>query len=53
MMFKKFIPKVSNDSLDINSYIKEYDGHIVLSVAFRVNGTYISDDSDEEESDSL
>lgn len=45
---KKFIPKIANDSLDINSYVKEYDGHIVLAVSFNLRGEYISDRSDEE-----
>ena len=44
----KFIPKIANDSIDINSYIKEYDGHIVLAVSFKLKGKYISEDSDEE-----
>jgi len=44
----KFIPKIANDSIDIISYIKEYDGHIVLAVAFKLKGKYISDASDEE-----
>jgi hypothetical protein len=45
---KKFIPKIANDSLDINSYIKEYDGHIVLAVSFKLRGKYISESSEEE-----
>ena len=45
---KKFIPKIANDSLDINSYVKEYDGHIVLAVSFKMRDHYISEDSDEE-----
>tara|TARA_B110000908_G_C10229783_1_gene439949 strand:- start:123 stop:1013 length:891 start_codon:yes stop_codon:yes gene_type:complete len=45
---KKFIPQIANDSMDINSYIKEYDGHIVLVVSFKLQGKYISEDSEEE-----
>lgn len=45
---KKYLPKISIDSIDINSYIKEYDGHIILSVSFKLNGKYISDDSPDE-----
>lgn len=45
---KKFIPKIANDSMDINSYVKEYDGHIVLAVSFNIRGEYISESSDEE-----
>lgn len=45
---KKFIPKIANDSIDINSYVKEYDGHIVLAVSFYLQGKYISDKSEEE-----
>lgn len=45
---KKFIPKIANDSLDINSYVKEYNGHIVLAVSFKLRGKYISKNSEEE-----
>lgn len=45
---KKYLPKISNDSIDINSYIKEYDGHVILTVSFKLNGKYISDDSRDE-----
>lgn len=47
-IYGKYLPKIANDSLDINSFIKEYEGQIVLAVSFRLNGKYISDDSDEE-----
>lgn len=45
---KKYLPKISPDSLDLNSYLKEYDGQIVLAVSFKLNGKYISDNSDDE-----
>lgn len=45
---KKYLPKISIDSIDINSYIKEYDGHVILAVSFKLNGKYISDDSPDE-----
>lgn len=44
----KFLPKIANDSIDINSYVKEYDGHIVLAVSFLLKGNYISNESEEE-----
>lgn len=47
-IYKKYLPKIANDSLDINSFIKEYEGQIVLAVSFKLKGNYISDDSDEE-----
>lgn len=48
VILKKHIPKISNDSIDVNSFIKDYDGQIVLTVSFMLNGKYISDDSPEE-----
>lgn len=45
---KKYLPKISTDSIDITSYIKDYNQHIVLSVAFKLNEKYISDLSDDE-----
>ncbi|MGB1019116.1 MAG: hypothetical protein ACPGVH_08590, partial [Chitinophagales bacterium] len=48
MMFKKYIPKISTDSIDINSFIKEYSGQVVLTVSFKLNGKFISDDSKDE-----
>lgn len=45
---KKYLPKIANDSIDIQSYVKEYEGNIVLAASFKLKGTYISDDSDEE-----
>lgn len=44
----KFIPKIANDSLDIISYIKEYDGHIILAASFKLRGKYISENSEED-----
>lgn len=44
----KLIEKISSDSLDINSFIKEYSGQVVLTVSFKLNGSYISDDSKDE-----
>lgn len=48
MILNKHLPKISNDSINVNSYLKEYAGHVILAVSFKLNGKFISDDSDDE-----
>ncbi len=44
----KLYEKISPNPINIYSYVKEYDGEIMLVVAFDLNGEYISREMDEE-----
>lgn len=44
----KLFEKISPTTINVFSYIKEYDGEIMLVAAFEIEGTFISRDMDEE-----
>lgn len=47
-ILNKVYDKISADSIDIFGYVREYDNVCLLSACFRLNGRFISEDSDEE-----
>lgn len=48
VIFNKVYERIAPGVLNIYSYIKEYDGEILLVAAFELNGSFISKDMDEE-----
>ena len=48
IILNKVYEKIAPGLLNIYSYIKEYDGEIMLVAALELNGTYISKEMDEE-----
>jgi hypothetical protein len=48
IILHKVYDRIAPDSLNIYSYIKEYDGEVMLVAAFDLNGSFISKDMDEE-----